>query len=76
MTAQYTELNKIYLGEQGFYAALVHPRDLSPNAAVGCALNSILHQFSGLDTDASDMEASRFFFLFESCMHQDSILTA
>ncbi|CAL8462846.1 g2380 [Coccomyxa elongata] len=45
------------LRSQGCYAALVQPRDLSANSTVGTALNSILRQFSELDTEASDFEA-------------------
>lgn len=49
---------------QGCYAALVQPRVLSAKAAVGSALNTILRQFSGLDTEANDMEASLRFSLW------------
>lgn len=41
---------------QGCHAALLQPRELGAGAGVGDALNAVLRQFSGLDTDASDME--------------------
>lgn len=45
---------------QGCYAALLGSRDLQPGGSVAPALQAILRNFSGLNTEADDMQASRF----------------
>lgn len=41
---------------QGCYAALLRPNDLSPGSSVASAINACLRQFSGLSTDADDVQ--------------------
>ena len=38
------------------YVALIGRRELSNSGSIGSALCSVLHQFSGLSTDADDMQ--------------------
>ena len=40
---------------QGCYAALLHPSQLPVGKGVSTAVNSLLCQFSGLETEADDM---------------------
>ena len=42
---------------QGCHAGLLQHQDLAANKGISNALNSIMRQFSGLDTEACDMEA-------------------
>ncbi|CAK0784901.1 hypothetical protein CVIRNUC_008106 [Coccomyxa viridis] len=46
-----------FLRAKGCHAALLQHQDLAANKGISGALNSILQQLSGLDTDACDMEA-------------------
>jgi len=40
---------------QGCYAAILHPSQLPSGKGVSSAVNSVLCQFSGLETEADDM---------------------
>ena len=40
---------------QGCYAAILQPSQLPMGKGVSTAINSVLCQFSGLETDADDM---------------------
>jgi len=40
---------------QGCYAAILHPSQLPSGKGVSAAINSVLCQFSGLETEADDM---------------------
>jgi len=41
---------------QGCHAGLLQHQDLAANKGISAALNSIMRQLSGLDTEACDME--------------------
>ena len=41
---------------QGCHAGLLQHQDLAANKGISTALNSIMRQFSGFDTEACDME--------------------
>lgn len=43
---------------QGCYAAMLQPSQLLMGKGVSTAINSVLCQFSGLETDADDMLVS------------------
>ena len=43
---------------QGCHAGLLQHQDLGASKGISSALNSIMRQFSGLDTEACDMEVS------------------
>ncbi|KAL0049556.1 hypothetical protein WJX82_004745 [Trebouxia sp. C0006] len=45
------------LRQQGCYAAILHPSQLPSGKGVSSAVNSVLCQFSGLETEADDMLA-------------------
>ncbi|KAA6416560.1 MAG: origin recognition complex subunit 3-like, partial [Trebouxia sp. A1-2] len=45
------------LRQQGCYAAILHPSQLPSGKGVSAAINSVLCQFSGLETEADDMLA-------------------
>ena len=53
---------------QGCHAGLLQHQDLAANKGISNALNSIMRQFSGLDTEACDMEVR----LLQSTSHHSS----
>lgn len=46
----------VFWNEQGCYAAMLHHSIFSTGSSVAAAINSCLRQFSGLETDADDVE--------------------